>query len=311
MSESNTNNIDKASEYWDENLKIHKDDASNLVSWLDSPVVLYRCLNKLEIGSKRMSVVEWLIWVQEKYIPSKLDHGLSVGCGDGTIERSAIGFNMCAKMDAYDISGKSIEIAHGISEGAGLSDRIKYEKADINNIILEENKYDIIFAGMSMHHFTNLEHIFEEFKKTLKPDGLLVINEFVGPNQFQWTEKQLSVINELLNILPEKYRHNTVTGQVKEREERSTIECMNASDPSEAIRSSDIIPVLSNNFHIVERVDWGGTILHMLLHCIMANFDSEKEEDVTILRLLGYIEDVLIREKVLESDFALIVARNG
>ncbi len=41
-----------------------------------------------------------------------------------------------------------------------------------------------------------------------------------------------------------------------------------------------------------------------------ANFNSEKEEDIAILRLIEYIEDILIKEKVLSSDFTLVVARN-
>jgi hypothetical protein len=84
---------------------------------------------------------------------------------------------------------------------------------------------------------------------------------------------------------------------------------MNKHDPSEAIRSAEILPLIENSFDIIERVDFGGTILHYLLHGIIDNFDASKEEDITILQMLGYIEDRLIREGALSSDFTLIVAR--
>jgi 2-polyprenyl-3-methyl-5-hydroxy-6-metoxy-1,4-benzoquinol methylase len=71
------------------------------------------------------------------------------------------------KFDAYDISSKSIEIAKCLSEKEGLATCINYQVADINNIILDKDKYDIIFVGMAMHHFLNLEHIFEELRKSL------------------------------------------------------------------------------------------------------------------------------------------------
>jgi hypothetical protein len=41
---------------------------------------------------------------------------------------------------------------------------------------------------------------------------------------------------------------------------------------------------------------------------IISNFDPDKEEDATILKLIKYIEDMMIKEKILKSDFALIVA---
>ena len=138
-----------------------------------------------------------------------------------------------------------------------------------------------------------------------------VFNEFVGPSQFQWSEKQLKIMNELLEILPNRYKVDVTSGRLKERIYRPSIEYMNETDPSEAIRSSEIVPLVIKYFDIEERVDYGGTILHLLLHTIVSNFDPSKEEDVAILRLLRYIEDILIKEKILPSDFTLIVARNN
>ncbi len=133
---------------------------------------------------------------------------------------------------------------------------------------------------MAMHHFSNLEHIFNELRKSLKPNGLFILNEFVGPSQFQWTEKQINITNELLEILPEKYKVDLTTGDLKERIYRPAIEFMNDYDPSEAIRSSDIVPLVAKYFKIEERIDYGGTILHLLLQNIVGNFNPSKEEDM-------------------------------
>jgi ubiquinone/menaquinone biosynthesis C-methylase UbiE len=302
--------IEKAVRYWDEHVKIHG-NIPIVISWLDSPLVLEQCLKKLKVKNKVMNASQWLLWVKEKYINSKLEYGLSLGCGDGILERHAISLNICSKFDAYDISEKSIEIAKCSSEKESLSTCINYQVADINEMILSENKYDVVFAGSALHHFSNLEHIFEEIRKSLKPNGFFVFNEFVGPSQFQWSEKQLKIMNELLEILPNRYKVDVTSGRLKERIYRPSIEYMNETDPSEAIRSSEIVPLVIKYFDIEERVDYGGTILHMLLHTIVSNFDPSKEEDVAILRLLRYIEDILIEEKILPSDFTLIVARNN
>ena len=84
---------------------------------------------------------------------------------------------------------------------------------------------------------------------------------------------------------------------------------MNENDPSEAIRSDEILEYILKHFNSVEKIEYGGNILHMLLDGIIANFDEEKEYDVALLRLLSYIDSMLISEKVMPSDFAVIVAR--
>lgn len=305
----NSVNGEKVSSFWDENVKLHEKPSVPL-SWLDAPIVMEHCLKKLTAGEKRISAIQWLLWVKEKLVPSVvLDYGLSLGCGDGTLERQALSMNICARFDAFDISGKSIGLAKTQAEEKGLSGLINYQVADLNTINLECNKYDIVFCGMALHHVQNLEHLFEELKKGLKPNGRFILTEFVGPSQFQWTDKQLGIIREILGLLPIRLKIDARSGTVKEYCVRPTVESMNELDPSEAIRSSDILPLVYKMWEVEERIDFGGTILHMLLDGIVANFDAAREEDVAILKLLEYFEDTLIKENVLPSDFTLIVAR--
>lgn len=75
------------------------------------------------------------------------------------------------------------------------------------------------------------------------------------------------------------------------------------------ISNDEIISILASYFKILERRDCGGTILHMLLQDIIANFDHDDEKDSTVLKLLIQLEATLIREKVLASDFCFLVAQ--
>jgi SAM-dependent methyltransferase len=303
-------NVLKAAEYWDKKVQVPTDPVVKITEWLHSPLVGNYCLSRLKVGNKIMSVLQWLLWVKEKYVPKALECGLSLGCGNGKLERHALFLGVCEKFDAFDASSRSINIAIEEGEKQGLSDKLHYEVADINNISLECDKYDIVFLGSAMHHFQNLEHVTSEIKKSLKKDGLLIANEYIGPSQFQWPDKQVQIMNELLQLLPLRLRHDVTTNKPKVPITRPTIEHMNTHDPSEAIRSAEIVPILESSFEIIERVDFGGTLLHLLLQGIVDNFDSSNEGDITILKMLGYIEDILIREGVLSSDFALLVARN-
>jgi SAM-dependent methyltransferase len=80
-----------------------------------------------------------------------------------------------------------------------------------------------------------------------------------------------------------------------------------AWDPSEAARSSQLLPSLRRHFEIIEVKPLGGTILQFLLAGIAGNFSSDDGERV--LRMLFNIEDTLMEVGDLESDFLFIVAK--
>lgn len=82
-----------------------------------------------------------------------------------------------------------------------------------------------------------------------------------------------------------------------------------SDDPSEAIRSADIMRVLPNYFEIIEHREWGGNIVQFLLHGIAGNFRDEDECSQDLVRMLLNIEDTLIKCGEFRSDFTYIVAR--
>jgi len=276
------------------------------LNWMESPLIAGPYINRQISGDPADN---WMIWVKKALVPNKLGRGLSLGCGEGCLERHATSLGICEAFDAFDISAQAIAIARAKAAQEGCA-HIHYEVRDVNKIELLPERYDIAFAGSALHHIAKLEHVLDEVHKALKPGCFFIANEFVGPSRFQWTDKQLQIINELLASLPPQYRADLRRpGQVKSRVERPTVVQMLLSDPSEAVRSAEIVPLIRQRFEIVQQIDFGGTILHMLLSDIVGNFDPASEADATIIRLLCYLEKTLIAEGVLPSDFTLIVAR--
>jgi len=276
------------------------------LNWMDFSIIEH-CINESVSGNPQEN---WFLWVKKKYCNQKKGCGLVLGSGDGSLERHGIALEMCDCFDAFDVSEKSVEFARSEAQKGGFADKVNYQTSDINHITLPKNKYDMTFCAMSLHHFSRLEQVLEQIKHSLKPDGLFIFNEYVGPSQFQWTDKQLQIINAILELLPKKYRKDLSRLGLTAKKEvlRPPIEDMERIDPSEAIRSAEIIPLVGKHFTILEKVDYGGTLLHTLLHNIVGNFDPQKEEDTALLKLLYYLEMLLIKEEVLESDFTLVVA---
>jgi hypothetical protein len=86
-----------------------------------------------------------------------------------------------------------------------------------------------------------------------------------------------------------------------------TLSEMNEIDPTEGIRSEDILPVFSKYFDVVEKKDFGGTILHILLNDIAGNFCEDRHR--ILITMMIYIEKKLIETKYLESDFSFFVGK--
>jgi len=160
----------------------------------------------------------------------------------------------------------ALEIARRSAEGLPIT----YRRLDLNRDELEPGRYDFVVSAAGLHHVTNLEHCVHQLWRSLKPGGLLLMNEFVGPDRFQWTDEQLEEMNRLFVPLPVEKRHNLMTGVTSERIERRPLAYMIEADPSEAVRSSEIIGTVSLFFEPFVVREFGGTVLHPMLEGIAA-----------------------------------------
>jgi len=79
-------------------------------------------------------------------------------------------------------------------------------------------------------------------------------------------------------------------------------------DPSEAVRSAEVVPVLKKYFHIESFKPLGGALLHFLLYQISGNFDSGNPLGSKFLDLLFKIEDLLMESGDLNSDLVFLIA---
>jgi SAM-dependent methyltransferase len=252
----------------------------------------------------------YLYFIQTRLsLPIRLERVLTLGCGFGEFERGLVQYGTIERHDAVDIAAKAVQKAQELAKEAGLS-HLHYEVSDLNERTFETRAYDCVFGVHAVHHVERLEHLFGQVRRALKPGGWFVLNEFVGPSRFQWTDRQLEVINCLLLALPERFRRESVHGgRIKEPVVRPTIAQMRAMDPSEAARSAEIVPLAQRFFDVVDLRGYGGTLLHPLLHEIAGNFKDEVPGGGALLEAICDFEEALIAAGDLTDDFALIVAR--
>jgi ubiquinone/menaquinone biosynthesis C-methylase UbiE len=273
--------------------------------WLDAPMVLRECVHWRLHGNPDDN---WLMGLVKRLGIPGTGHWLSLGCGSAGTEIDAAGRGMFASMQAFDVAARAIEEARRGAAAKGI-DTIEFDVLDFNRPALPRAAFDVVMMCMSLHHVAKLERVLRSIRTALKPGGYFLINEYVGPPQFQFPDVQLEVVRELLAALPERLRMDLTTGRLKSEYLRYPVEHWNACDPSEAVRSDDIVPLLHRYFDVVLTLDYGGTVLNLLLEHIVHNFDHGKPADVELFRLLARTEEVLIRRGVLANDFTVMAMR--
>ncbi|MCX5727204.1 MAG: class I SAM-dependent methyltransferase [Candidatus Saganbacteria bacterium] len=296
--------VNKVAKLWGDKAKMGR--AANECNWLDSYLIQKYYIHPTITGN---SLKNWFIWVKETFFHSPVNRALNLGCGDGCLERHAVQLNLFNKCDSYDISQEAIDVAKSKAKEMGILEKVNYEVKDINSIKLEKEYYDVVFFSMSLHHIENLEHVLGEVNSALKEDGFLILNEYVGPSRFQWTDKQLKIANVILSLLPERYRLDPKTNTIRKYVERSPLHYMISTDPSEAVRSAEIIPLILEKFKIIKKHDYGGMILHLIINDIILNFDEKERLDLLWLKFLFYAEKFLVKLRILNSDFTIIIAK--
>ena len=236
--------VRKAGEFWDREVveRTH-------VSWMNEPLIRQAIHERIG-GATPASAGDWFV----AYLNGRtFERGLSIGCGTGNLEREAIRRNVCATIDAFDGSVHSLRAARRAADDEGYSGRIRYFASDFNRPALPRDTYDIVFANQSLHHVAKLEKLFRALVHAMKPDAILYLDEYIGPSRTEWNDEVIAPHRAVFAELPAAARNGGFLPL--------PIQC---DDPSEAIRSSEIMPQLSIGFDLEEVRCYGGNLLAVL-----------------------------------------------
>ncbi len=275
--------------------------------WLAHPMVRAR-LNTLASGRPDQDAYDRLVEIlRERGQSIPVPRAVSLGCGFGNLERDLARRGIIREIEAYDIAPTAIEEARRLAAEAGM-DGLHYHLADLERAAFPAGQADVVFAHASVHHIERLEALFDTVERMLKPGGLFHIWEYVGPTRFQWTDAQMALTNDFLGSLPERLRRMP-SGRERPLQTRPTIATMIDVDPSEAIRSADIVKLMRERFEIIEERPLGGTLLHLGLAEIAQNFDADRSPaDRQALEDFFAAEDAAMRDGRIGSDHVVITA---
>ena len=228
----------------------------------------------------------------------------SPGCGRADKELFLAATLPDREFVAMDITPEILALARAEAERRGLRN-IRFFQGDFNRLELEPRSFDAVVGLGSIHHVEALESFWESVRKALRPGGVLLAQEFIGPDRMQWNEAQQREGTRVLReLVPQEHKvHHEVVRPVE-------LATMLAYDPSEAVRSSEILQTLrAGGFEVVAYAGAGCSLLQPVLMHQVQTFDPRNWEHNLRLVQLFREEDRLLREGVLGDDFAMFVAQ--
>jgi 2-polyprenyl-3-methyl-5-hydroxy-6-metoxy-1,4-benzoquinol methylase len=224
---------------------------------------------------------------------------LSVGCGNGSQEFLWLKHSANCNIDAIDITPKNIDFANNQAAQLGIN--------NINFIVSSweqydsQKKYDIILFHSSMHHLANIEAVFTKIKTLLSTNGLLVLHEYVGAQKHQFTQQQISMVNQLLSQTPKHLKKMFNTPFYKYKVQSPGRLRMYLNDPSEAIESQNIRPALKKYTQALFEQELGANLFVLYLKEIAHHFINITDENEALLNKVFMAEEEFIKNK--QSDF--------
>ena len=295
-------------DYWDS----HTDESYfGETYWLANPIINRRYQLKAAGGRDYDS---WVDFTVQHFLGERapVDKVLSIGSGDGTLERHLASLNTAKKIEGIDLAPKRIEIARQAAVENGMDELISYTVGNVETSPLPSSDYDAIYFNSSLHHMSGLDTILRSCADSLKKAGYLFINEYIGPNRFDFSEREKEVMTSVFHTIPEKYRISQAEhdkGMVRTHLGFPSPKEVARVDPSEAIHSEEIMDAVQRHFEVVEFNFTGGSLMQFMLDGIAGNFRHDDEDSRKILDLIFKIEDTLVESGDIPPHFAMIIAK--
>jgi len=275
-----------AGQFWDGQLQ------KRSVYWTEHPSIR-------AYANECITGVSW-IWptvaLKAGWMFHPLPRALSIGCGSGNLERNLRILNAVAEITGLDVSRESIRAARKQVRAERLKG-IKYRVADCNHLSLPRERYDGVFFHGSLHHIADPDGLLRQVHTTLKPHGLLYIDDYVGPSRDEWKDEHLQHARELWDKVPAELHAWPVNPP------------LDWNDPSEMIRSSRILPAFFEQFEVIHYRPYWGNLLFPLW-CALDGEALLKPEHQALVESFIAAERRLVSEGVFKTPlFAVLLGR--
>ena len=153
----------------------------------DEAAVLQR-----EIGQRLLERLEYI-----KFQPQRI---LDVGAGTGDCSYQLSDYYKKSEVLILDFATSMLQQARQKrSWRQRFSSRFKFVTGDANQLPLADNSVDMLFSNLALQWCSDLEKVFAEFRRVLKPDGMLLFSTF-GPDTLKELKLCWQQVDDYMHI---------------------------------------------------------------------------------------------------------------
>jgi 2-polyprenyl-3-methyl-5-hydroxy-6-metoxy-1,4-benzoquinol methylase len=228
---------------------------------------------------------------------SKILSFLSIGSGNCDLEVTLCKmlqengiFNF--KFECLEINKIMLDRASTLIKNNNLSDKILLTNVDFNYWV-SKKKYDAIIANHSLHHVSNLEHLFTQVKQSMFKESCFIINDMIGRNGHQRWPAALEIVHKYWNYLSSEKKYNHLLKRYENIYENW--DC--SKEGFEGIRAQDILPLLDKMLECEIFIGFGNVVDIFVDRCFGHNFNPDSEIDRNFIDSLHFEDEKGFAEK--------------
>src|SRR4029077_17478260 len=98
---------------------------------------------------------------------------LEIGSGTGYFSLNLVQLGVIERLTATDISPGSLKRLSATAEGLGVAG-VTPVATEAETLPFEDESFDLVLGHAVLHHIPDLDRAFSEFKRVLRPGGLIV-----------------------------------------------------------------------------------------------------------------------------------------
>jgi SAM-dependent methyltransferase len=243
-----------------------------------------------------------LSWLDDLIGRGPFGTAAMLGCDETRYEIAWLDAGASESLDVYELSEGVIRKVRAELGMRPWSSRrrgrlVRFIRADLNFVRLPAEHYDVIWSSGCLHHVTNLESLFSEIERALKPGGIFALHDYVGERRLQYSNRRLERINEILQRVPRQLRRGGTTAVTRPHVEELSPFC--------AVRSDELLDQAKERFEIVHLARAGA----LFPLTIVLDVPAIEREAPHIKDMVGHAEAEAMRDPSLAKCGAYAVFR--
>ncbi len=262
-------------DYWDSRAA-----ADRPISWMGHPYIS-KSFNEKVYGSSSSKWGAGLFEVlKKKYLQKggSFKRAIAVACGNGRKEMQLVKEGMIDHIKMYELATSRIEEGRAMAKRMGIQNKVEFVYGNAFEMEKEKEKYDLVIWLNAIHHMMDTPAAVQWSSDMLLKGGFFVMDDYVGPNRFQWPRIVMQYCNKARAKFPDSiFKRSEQFSRKRHRVMRVVDQNMvSGVDPSEAADSARILEAISYIFPKREEFLYSSGVSTLALNDISSRILDER-----------------------------------